>query len=281
MADILQTIFQVHIDKWWLLRFNKNFAEDTSCFLKESNWQIVIIVLGNGLVSYRLKLNTWTNDDLVYRCYMAFLGQNKLIMTWFFLFIVWQSCFDSKVPENMGKQHWVFIVFLSFFTSLHNWLVLWFFSVSGSDVSSEWSIEGRRLVPLMPRLVPQTAFTVTANSAANAQAEKNLSLPPPSQTGNKDREYWTPQKTYWLLLDWTFLCDVIDNEQHGYTPVFDWSQSSFFGKFPSSGFAVSDWQKSASYWWLKCKLWYLHYYYGKLSFCFKILEVGSSMLDKS
>ncbi|CAG2251967.1 unnamed protein product [Mytilus edulis] len=51
---------------------------------------------------------------------------------------------------------------------------------------SEWLIEGRRLIPLMPRLVPQTAFTAKANEAANLQAEKNASMPVPSLTGNKD-----------------------------------------------------------------------------------------------
>lgn len=49
-------------------------------------------------------------------------------------------------------------------------------------------VEGRRLVPLMPRLVPQTTFTATANQAASAMMEKNASLPPPSQTWNKDGE---------------------------------------------------------------------------------------------
>ena len=58
--------------------------------------------------------------------------------------------------------------------------------MAGPDISSEWQIEGRRLIPLMPRLVPQTAFTVAANNAANMQAEKNLTMPSPSQTGSKD-----------------------------------------------------------------------------------------------
>ena len=57
-----------------------------------------------------------------------------------------------------------------------------------SNSTQEWLIEGRRLVPLMPRLVPQTAFTVTANQAANAQAEINAALPSPSQTGVRDGE---------------------------------------------------------------------------------------------
>lgn len=56
----------------------------------------------------------------------------------------------------------------------------------GPNTESEWLIEGRRLIPLMPRLVPQTAFTVTANHAANIQAEKNASMPSPSQTGNRE-----------------------------------------------------------------------------------------------
>lgn len=58
--------------------------------------------------------------------------------------------------------------------------------MSGPNSSSEWSIEGRRLVPLMPRLVPQTAFTVTANAVANATANQNASLPVPAETGNKE-----------------------------------------------------------------------------------------------
>lgn len=58
--------------------------------------------------------------------------------------------------------------------------------MSGPNSSSEWSIEGRRLVPLMPRLVPQTAFTVTANAVANATANQNASLLLPAETGNKE-----------------------------------------------------------------------------------------------
>ncbi|XP_064414057.1 BRCA2-interacting transcriptional repressor EMSY isoform X2 [Latimeria chalumnae] len=58
--------------------------------------------------------------------------------------------------------------------------------MSGPNSSSEWSIEGRRLVPLMPRLVPQTAFTVTANAVANAAVQHNASLPSPAETGNKE-----------------------------------------------------------------------------------------------
>ncbi|XP_074191845.1 BRCA2-interacting transcriptional repressor EMSY isoform X11 [Rhinolophus sinicus] len=59
-------------------------------------------------------------------------------------------------------------------------------NMSGPNSSSEWSIEGRRLVPLMPRLVPQTAFTVTANAVANAAIQHNSSLPVPAETGSKE-----------------------------------------------------------------------------------------------
>lgn len=62
--------------------------------------------------------------------------------------------------------------------------------MSGPNSSSEWSIEGRRLVPLMPRLVPQTAFTVTANAVASATAHQNSSLLPPTETGNKEGRVW-------------------------------------------------------------------------------------------
>uniref|UniRef100_A0A8C1ZC12 BRCA2-interacting transcriptional repressor EMSY n=1 Tax=Cyprinus carpio TaxID=7962 RepID=A0A8C1ZC12_CYPCA len=60
------------------------------------------------------------------------------------------------------------------------------YHMSGPNSSSEWSIEGRRLVPLMPRLVPQTAFTVMANAMANATAHQNASLLLPADTANKE-----------------------------------------------------------------------------------------------
>uniref|UniRef100_A0A672ZFY7 BRCA2-interacting transcriptional repressor EMSY n=1 Tax=Sphaeramia orbicularis TaxID=375764 RepID=A0A672ZFY7_9TELE len=60
------------------------------------------------------------------------------------------------------------------------------YHMSGPNSSSEWSIEGRRLVPLMPRLVPQTAFTVTANAVASATANQNASMLLPAETGNKE-----------------------------------------------------------------------------------------------
>ncbi|XP_035481897.2 BRCA2-interacting transcriptional repressor EMSY isoform X2 [Scophthalmus maximus] len=60
------------------------------------------------------------------------------------------------------------------------------YHMSGPNSSSEWSIEGRRLVPLLPRLVPQTAFTVTANAVAGATANQNASLLLPAETGNKE-----------------------------------------------------------------------------------------------
>ncbi|XP_071949571.1 BRCA2-interacting transcriptional repressor EMSY-like [Antedon mediterranea] len=48
--------------------------------------------------------------------------------------------------------------------------------LSGSNNSVEWSIEGRRLVPLLPRLVPQTAFTEVANVIADNTFTKNYDL---------------------------------------------------------------------------------------------------------
>lgn len=54
--------------------------------------------------------------------------------------------------------------------------------IVGPNTSSNWAIEGRRLVPLMPRLVPQTAFSAlannVANSVANAQAAKSGTASP-------------------------------------------------------------------------------------------------------
>ncbi|XP_014681367.1 PREDICTED: protein EMSY-like [Priapulus caudatus] len=56
---------------------------------------------------------------------------------------------------------------------------------SGPSTSSEWSVEGRRLVPILPRLVPQTAFTSIANSAANVAAAHNALLSQRHQSSGK------------------------------------------------------------------------------------------------
>ena len=60
--------------------------------------------------------------------------------------------------------------------------------MSGLNSSSEWSIQNHQLVSLTPQLVPQTAFTVTANAVANAAVQHNASLPVPAETGSKEGE---------------------------------------------------------------------------------------------
>lgn len=50
------------------------------------------------------------------------------------------------------------------------------------DISSEWIEEGRRVTPVLPRLVPQTALFTLANVAAQIQSVKNSSMPQPSET---------------------------------------------------------------------------------------------------
>jgi hypothetical protein len=63
-----------------------------------------------------------------------------------------------------------------------------FCSIAGPNTSTDWAIEGRRLIPLMPRLVPQTAFTALANNVANIAAAENARLPPPANTVKKNRK---------------------------------------------------------------------------------------------
>ena len=58
--------------------------------------------------------------------------------------------------------------------------------ICGSDASIEWESEGRRVVPLMPRLVPQTAFTGSATAAANHAASVNSTIPSTTKGRLKD-----------------------------------------------------------------------------------------------
>uniref|UniRef100_A0A8C9L994 EMSY transcriptional repressor, BRCA2 interacting n=1 Tax=Pavo cristatus TaxID=9049 RepID=A0A8C9L994_PAVCR len=105
--------------------------------------------------------------------------------------VVWPTLLDlsrdecKRILRKLGTVRcnlWVCMFALLRRACLFSFL----FSMSGPNSSSEWSIEGRRLVPLMPRLVPQTAFTVTANAVANAAVQHNASLPVPAETGNKE-----------------------------------------------------------------------------------------------
>lgn len=57
--------------------------------------------------------------------------------------------------------------------------------MTGDDTTDEWAQEGRRLVPLMPRMVPQTAYSVIADEEANKASIENEKLPPPSSTERK------------------------------------------------------------------------------------------------
>ncbi|KAG1651045.1 BRCA2-interacting transcriptional repressor EMSY [Nymphon striatum] len=57
--------------------------------------------------------------------------------------------------------------------------------MGGSGSASDWAIEGRRLIPLLPRLVPQTAFSANANNAATSALQHNAKLQSPHTTGQK------------------------------------------------------------------------------------------------
>ena len=59
-------------------------------------------------------------------------------------------------------------------------IFLW--SIYGAGSCAEWAAEGRRLVPLMPRLVPQTVFSASATAAANSAAAANAKAPASSGT---------------------------------------------------------------------------------------------------
>jgi hypothetical protein len=65
----------------------------------------------------------------------------------------------------------------------------YFCSIAGPNTSTAWAIEGRRLIPLMPRLVPQTAFTALANNVANIAAAENARLPLPANTVKKNCKF--------------------------------------------------------------------------------------------
>lgn len=67
-------------------------------------------------------------------------------------------------------------------------IFLW--SIYGAGSCAEWAAEGRRLVPLMPRLVPQTVFSASATAAANSAAAANAKAPASSGTVHQTCWYY-------------------------------------------------------------------------------------------
>ncbi|XP_022920560.2 BRCA2-interacting transcriptional repressor EMSY [Onthophagus taurus] len=60
------------------------------------------------------------------------------------------------------------------------------YHVSGQKITTEeWALEGRRLVPLMQRVVPQTAYSAIADEMADISNKHNRQLPNPSSTERK------------------------------------------------------------------------------------------------
>lgn len=60
------------------------------------------------------------------------------------------------------------------------------FSVTGHTESLEdWAQEGRRIVPLLPRPAPQTAYSAIADEVSEAAGQSNKLLPAPACTERK------------------------------------------------------------------------------------------------
>ncbi|XP_063870292.1 BRCA2-interacting transcriptional repressor EMSY-like isoform X4 [Scylla paramamosain] len=57
-------------------------------------------------------------------------------------------------------------------------------TLAGPNTGVEWAVEGRRLVPLMPRVPPQTAYTALATRMALLYYGMNAKMPHPSATAH-------------------------------------------------------------------------------------------------
>lgn len=60
------------------------------------------------------------------------------------------------------------------------------FSVNAqNEYTNDWAQEGRRVIPLMPRMAPQTAFSAIADELAENADQNNKQLPLPANTERK------------------------------------------------------------------------------------------------
>eukprot|EP00090_Calanus_glacialis_P014632 TRINITY_DN23461_c0_g1_i1.p1 TRINITY_DN23461_c0_g1~~TRINITY_DN23461_c0_g1_i1.p1 ORF type:complete len:869 (-),score=123.52 TRINITY_DN23461_c0_g1_i1:271-2877(-) len=58
------------------------------------------------------------------------------------------------------------------------------YRLSGPEQSFQWMKDGRRIIPILPRLAPLTGLTPIAKNAAGSLALRNNTLLPPSQTAS-------------------------------------------------------------------------------------------------
>ncbi|XP_017858233.1 PREDICTED: BRCA2-interacting transcriptional repressor EMSY [Drosophila arizonae] len=72
-------------------------------------------------------------------------------------------------------------------------------NVCGPNTWQEWSREGRRPYPLLPRISPQTALSIVANDLAAKAYAENSKLPPPNETGANLSETLREQSAYQTL----------------------------------------------------------------------------------
>ena len=82
--------FQLHFLGWKPLYFDSNFAE---IYYKESIWQYVSIVSGDGLAPVRRQAIVWTNDDPVCR---------HIFVTWPQR-ICWNALIICKIMEDLHQ----------------------------------------------------------------------------------------------------------------------------------------------------------------------------------
>ncbi|XP_037808032.1 chitinase-like protein PB1E7.04c [Lucilia sericata] len=61
-------------------------------------------------------------------------------------------------------------------------------AISGPNTWQEWSREGRRPYPMLPRVAPQTALALLANNVAEETAQENSKLPYPAETADAVKE---------------------------------------------------------------------------------------------
>ncbi|ALC38004.1 CG15356 [Drosophila busckii] len=72
-------------------------------------------------------------------------------------------------------------------------------NICGPNTWQEWSREGRRPYPLLPRINPQTALTIVANDLAVKLAAENAKLAKPAETGANLKELLKEQARFHAL----------------------------------------------------------------------------------
>lgn len=87
---------------------------------------------------------------------------------------------------------------------------IYYCRLNGPNTWTDWAIEGRRTIPLLPRLKSHTAFTGLANSLSLVLAAANEKKIPSNESQDSiGLFFFSPIQYFYMIFVFFFFCSII------------------------------------------------------------------------